>query len=244
MKHLDLFSGIGGFYYGFRETGRIQTGAFVEIDPYCQKILRKHAPNIPIYSDITQVRIQPNQFDIISGGFPCQDVSLAAQNNQQSIMGSRSGLWNHYHRLVSEGLPKWVVIENVENLRHKGLAIILWQLANLGYDAEWRVIRAADVGLPHIRQRLWIIAHSTSRRIQGRCPFPLQGLLNFPWRANGRGAESWSLRGGFTPSPLLRAGHGIPYYVDRIRALGNSVVPAIPLVIAEAILEYENTRTA
>ena len=239
IKHLDLFSGIGGFALGLAAAEGFETKAFCDINPFCRKVLEKHWPRVPIYQDIKTVYKNPNSVDIITGGFPCQDVSVAAKGNQESILGPTSGLWIEFYRIISSILPTWVIIENVENLRNKGLNTILWQLATVGYDAEWLRIRAADVGLPHIRSRLWIIAHRTCKRLEGNSPFPLQWLRRIPWGTYGREASEWTLRGHLSPSPLLRAGHGIPDYVDRITAIGNSLVPEIVYHLGCAILHYE-----
>lgn len=239
LKVLDLFSGIGGFSLGLEATEGFHTYAFVEIDAFCRAILKKHWPTVPIYDDIRKVKIQKNHFNVLCGGFPCQDISLAAQQNQKSILGNRSGLWFEYLRLINEGLPEWVIIENVENLRNKGLNIILWQLAQIGYDAEWHVIRACDVGLPHIRERIWIIANLNSNRIQGNPKIPLQGLREVPWGENGRRSANWLNGWNFITPPLLRSCNGIPNYMDRIKSLGNSVVPQIPYEIGMAILKSE-----
>ena len=234
---LDLFSGIGGFSYGMEATGSISTKAFVEINDFCGKVLQKHWPNIPVYKDIRNVTIRKNTFDIICGGFPCQDVSCAAVGKQQSILGNRSGLWFEYLRLISEGKPTWVVIENVENLRNKGLATILQQLTALGYDAEWHIIRACDVGFPHVRKRIWIIAYLMRDGMERNSPFPLQGLRSIPWRENGRRCEDFLRRWNSTDAILLRSSNGIPNYMDRVNALGNSIIPQIAYLIATAILE-------
>lgn len=236
-KVLDLFSGIGGFSLGLEATEGFSTQAFVENNLFCQKVLHKHWPEVPIYGDIKEVATILNQFDVMCGGFPCQDVSVASSYNQNSILGTRSGLWNEYFRLICEGKPTWVIIENVENLRNKGLGIILSQLASIGYDAEWHIIRACDVGLPHVRKRLWIIAYLVRDGVEGNSPFPLQGLREISWRENGRRAETWVQRSSFTDRGLLRSSHGIPNYMDRVNALGNSIVPDIAYNIGKAILE-------
>lgn len=236
-KLLDLFSGIGGFSYGLEASDGFETQAFVEINPFCRRVLKKHWPKVPQFHDIKSISIPRGEFDAICGGFPCQDVSLAAQGNQQSILGARSGLWFHYLRLISEGLPTWVIIENVENLRHRGLEIILSQLADLGYDAEWNVIPAYAVGLPHVRQRLWIVAYLNRNGVEGDSPFPLSWLRKVSWGENGRDATNWANRPGLAEAGLLRNGHGISNYVDRIRALGNSIAPGIAYLIGKAIDE-------
>src|SRR6185436_20086755 len=158
-KVLDLFSGIGGFSLGMGAAG-FETLAFVEIDPFCQKVLRKHWRDTPIYGDIRDLTFPKGFAPVITGGFPCQDISLAAEEGN-SLLGKRSGLWFEYSRIINEVNPDCVVIENVEALRSKGLGVILRGLAHLGYDAEWHIIPAYAVGLPHIRRRLWIVAYST-----------------------------------------------------------------------------------
>jgi DNA (cytosine-5)-methyltransferase 1 len=246
VTHVDLFSGIGGFAFGFEETGRIHTQAFVENNPFCQEVLRKHWPGIPIAEDITNTSFRSITADIMSGGFPCQDVSIARGRwgTGDSILDQRSGLWWHFRRAIEEAQPKWVVIENVKALLYKGMGIILSQLADLGYDAEWRIIRACDVGLPHFRERLWVIAHRNSLGLQGSSPFPLQGLQVFPWGENGRAAQALAWRWHNSPPELLRSRNGLPRYVDRVKAIGNSIVPQIAYVIGEAILlaEEQNER--
>lgn len=239
LRHLDLFSGIGGFTLGQEPTGLFVTQAFVEISPFCGKVLKCHWPHIPLYKDIRDISIERDQFDVLSGGFPCQDVSTATKGGaQRSILGDRSGLWWEYLRLIQEALPQWVEIENVENLRRRGLAVLLAQLAELGYDAEWNVIRACDVGLPHIRKRLWILAHHRSYRVEGKSPFPLSWLRRVPWDKNIRSFTDW-LRGLDDPPPqLCRSLHGIPFGMDRLNAVGNSIVPEIAWHFGMAIREY------
>lgn len=236
-KVLDLFSGIGGFSLGLESTGEFETLAFVEIDSFCQKVLKKHWPHVPVYSDIRNIRIVENDFDVLCGGFPCQDVSLAAVGNQKSILGDRSGLWFEYLRLIREGKPTWVIIENVENLRNKGLAQILEQLAEIGYDAEWHVIPAYVAGLPHVRNRIWILAYLMRNGLQRHSPFPLQTFSRFPWRENGRNAQNFLDGWDIDNSVLLRSRNGIPNYMDRIKSLGNSVVPEIVYYLGLAIIE-------
>lgn len=244
LKVLDLFSGIGGFSLGLEATGGFQTQAFVECDPFCRAVLKKHWPHLTCYPDVRGVTIAPESFDVLCGGFPCQDVSTAGKTGPgQSLLGDRSGMWWEYYRLISEGQPTWVIIENVKNLVNQGLSVILRQLADLGYDAEWHIIRAADVGFPHIRERIWIVAHHSGHGVQGHSPFPLQRLQRVPWGENGRRASNW-LNGWPADSPrICRGGHGIPRYVDRIRSIGNSVVPQITYELGQAILEALNGPT-
>ena len=162
MRVLSLFAGIGGFDLGLERTGGFETVAFCEIDPFCQRVLAKHWPNVPCYPDVkelTSERLAADGIavDVICGGFPCQDISLAG--NGAGLAGERSGLWYEYARLVGELRPRYVIVENVAALLGRGLDAVLGSMATLGYDAEWHCIPASAVGAPHRRDRLWIVAY-------------------------------------------------------------------------------------
>ena len=177
LKLLDLFSGIGGFSYAAeRIVGGYETTQFVEIDSYCQSVLRKNFPNTPIHDDIKTFTAKRGEFDVLTAGFPCQDLSVAGR--QKGIgEGTRSGLFYEIIRLLGEIQPKFVLFENVRNLlsHEKGVTFqeILFQIAKAGYDAEWSVVSAKDLGACHKRERLWIIAYPFSDGVQGR----LQGSI-------------------------------------------------------------------
>ena len=157
MKHLDLFSGIGGFALAARWVGW-ETVGFCEIDPYCQKVLRKHWPDVPIYEDVKKLDGRTvGHVDIITGGFPCQDISYAGKG--AGILGERSGLWSELCRIIGEVRPRYAVLENVAALLNRGLDRVAGDLAEIRYDAEWHCISAAHVGAPHLRDRVWIIAY-------------------------------------------------------------------------------------
>ena len=176
MKMLDLFAGIGGFSYAAHKlVGGFTTTQFVEIDPYCQSVLRKNFPDIPIHDDIKTFTGKPGQFQVITAGFPCQDLSVAGK--QRGIgEGTRSGLFYEIIRLLGEIQPEFVLFENVRNLlSHEGgttFQEVLFQIAKAGYDAEWSIVSARDVGGCHLRERVWIIAYpkhngsSTPKRIR------------------------------------------------------------------------------
>ena len=172
LKLLDLFSGIGGFSYAAEKiVGGYKTTQFVEIDPYCQSVLHKNFPNIPIHDDIKTFKAKKGQFDVLTAGFPCQDLSVAGR--QKGIgEGTRSGLFYEIIRLLGEIQPKFVLFENVRNLlsHEKGATFqeILFQIAKAGYDAEWSIISAKDLGACHKRERIWIIAYPFSDRVQSR----------------------------------------------------------------------------
>lgn len=160
LNVLDIFSGIGGFSIGL-EAASMQTVAFCEINPFCQKILKKHWPSVPMFSDVTTIHKEDLKalppIDVIAGGFPCQDISVAGK--QKGIEAKRSGLWKEFVRLINEIRPKYAIIENVANLRSTGLISVLQDLWEIGYNAEWHCIPASAFGAPHRRDRIWIIAH-------------------------------------------------------------------------------------
>jgi len=171
MKVLDLFSGIGGFSLGLERTGGFETVAFCEIDKKARQVLKKHWKDVPIFEDVTTLRgDQIGTVDVICGGFPCQDISLAGRG--AGLEGERSGLWFEFHRLIKEIRPQWVIAENVSALRSRGLDAVLRSLAEIGYDAEWHCIPAAAIGAPHQRDRIWIVAYP---QLHGRSTTTLAG---------------------------------------------------------------------
>ena len=167
MNVLDLFSGIGGFSLGLERAG-FQTVAFCENEPFCQQVLHKHWPDVPIYDDVRELsrgRLDADGIagiDVICGGFPCQDISVAGQG--AGIEGERSGLWSEFARLIGEIRPRYVIVENVSALLGRGLGTVLGDLAALGYDAEWHCIPASACGAPHRRDRVWILGYASEQR--------------------------------------------------------------------------------
>jgi DNA (cytosine-5)-methyltransferase 1 len=160
---LDLFSGIGGFSLGLERAG-MRTVAFCEIEPFARRVLAKHWPNVPCYTDVRELsggRIAADgiSVDVICGGFPCQDISVAGKG--AGLEGARSGLWFEYARIIGEVRPRHVIVENVSALLHRGLDRVLGDLAALGYDAEWHCIPASAIGAPHRRDRIWIVADAS-----------------------------------------------------------------------------------
>jgi len=165
MRVLDLFAGIGGFSLGLEKAG-FETVAFCEIDPYAQSVLKKNWPGIPVYDDvrcITADRLISDGIgvDVITGGFPCQDISVAG--NQKGIDAERSGLWSECARLLGELRPRYAIFENVTNLLNgdggNWFKRVLWDISQIGYDAEWHCIPASAVGAYHHRDRVWIVAY-------------------------------------------------------------------------------------
>ena len=163
LSVFDIFSGIGGFSLGLEKAG-MQTVAFCEINPFCQKILKKHWSSVPVFSNVTALTKEDftslPKIDVIAGGFPCQDISCAGK--QIGISGKRSGLWKEFRRLIHAIKPSYAIIENVANLRGNGLVTVLQDLWEIGYNAEWHCIPASAFGAPHRRDRIWIIAYPIS----------------------------------------------------------------------------------
>jgi DNA (cytosine-5)-methyltransferase 1 len=225
---LDLFSGIGGFSLGLERAG-MRTVAFCEIEPFCQRVLKKHWPEVPVFGDVRALTAdQVGQVEVICGGFPCQDISLAGSG--AGIEGRRSGLWTEYARLIGELQPRYVVVENVAILLGRGMGRVLGDLASLGFHAEWHCIPASYVGAPHSRDRLWIIADRDEGAVRPRWQPRLQDSDKADWP-----------RLVFTGGG--RSDDGIPDWLDRVGACGNAVVPYIAELIGRAIVEHERGRT-
>lgn len=174
FKVLDLFSGIGGFSLGLERSGGFEAVAFCEIDPFPRRVLAKHWPEVPIYNDVCQLtadilRRDGIAVDVITGGFPCQDLSVAGKQRGMGE-GTRSGLWSEIIRLVGELRPSYVIVENVAALlsgpserRGGWFGRVLGDLAECGYDAEWENIPASALGAPHRRERVWLVAFPNCR---------------------------------------------------------------------------------
>jgi|TARA_R110000796_G_C14532088_1_gene431988 site-specific DNA-cytosine methylase len=161
MKVFDIFSGSGGYSLGFEQSG-METVAFCEYEEYAKRVLKKNWQGVPIYGDVTTVTGEDLKrdgvdFDLICGGFPCQDISIAGKN-KGIIEGERSGLWREFRRLIDETKPKYAVIENVSALLSRGLNVILQDLAEIGYDATWTMCDSQYFGVPQRRRRVYILA--------------------------------------------------------------------------------------
>ena len=162
LRVLDLFSGIGGFSLGLERTGGFETVAFCEIEKFPRRVLKKHWPEVPCFEDITTSDFGSiGPVDMVTAGFPCQDISLAGKG--AGLAGERSGLFWHILRTVRMvGRPK-LLLENVAALLDRGMGSVLGALASVGYDAEWHCIPASAVGAPHRRDRLWIVGNPNNQ---------------------------------------------------------------------------------
>jgi DNA (cytosine-5)-methyltransferase 1 len=308
LRFGSLFAGIGGLDLGLERAG-MECRWQVEIDPFCQKVLAKHWPKVKRYDDIRTVNgAELEPVDLICGGSPCQDISTAGKGI--GIIGSRSGLWTEFARLVREIRPQFVFAENVTALRNRGLALVLQDLREIGFDAEWHCIPASSFGAPHQRDRIWIVAYREGRfqraiirgnpkrdiqahaadvdsivRDHGRCGEPgsaqtpgtqcvsvRQGLLRGEKAADTyseplvRAAIARGERHAWTSEPgVVRTFHGfsaeldgclngtdwsdgwehgvpcmarsVPNRVNRIKSLGNSVVPQVAQWLGHRIME-------
>ncbi len=269
----SLFAGIGGFDLGFERAG-FEIKWQVEIDPFCRAVLAKHWPGVRRYEDVRTVH-EPGmcrdvpcehclpRVDVLVGGFPCQDISVAGAG--AGIGGARSGLWSEYARIVSEIRPAYVVVENVSALLGRGLGRVLGDLATLGYDAEWDCIPASALRAPHQRDRVWIVAYPNDQRkpqpegreqdergLVSHCgkamAYPYaprsQERLVFagisPCSGRDDDGQDAALGDWWAIEPNVgRVAHGVPNRVDRLRGLGNSIVPQIAEWIARRIIEAE-----
>lgn len=243
MNVLDLFSGIGGFSLGLERAG-MRIVAFCEIEHHLQLILRRRWPNVPIYGDVRNLSAQHLTADriginVIAGGFPCQDISIAGGN--AGIYGERSGLWSEYARLIDELRPSYAIVENVAMLLSRGLGKVLGDLAALRYDAEWHCVPSAYVGARHIRDRVWIIAYPHGNRQQGPayfgdCLAQSLGAYHRSAPIGDNGQIDWE---GWASEPaFLGKDDDVPGWAYRVDALGNAVVPKIPEIIGRAIMRH------
>jgi DNA (cytosine-5)-methyltransferase 1 len=252
LRVMDLFSGIGGLSLGLKQAGGFRTVAYCEIDPYCRKVLQARMRDgaldtAPICTDIRRLDGVPwrGHVDLICGGFPCQDVSNAGL--RAGIEGERSGLWGEMYRLVCEVRPSFVFVENVSALLIRGFDRVLGELAKGGYDAEWICLRASQFGGYHERERVWIVAyrpgqHGAAHDLLGESaawgPQIESGRLH-RLAVAVRGKQPGARLDG--EPRLVRLVHGVPDRVDRTKAAGNCVYPAVAEWIGKRIGEMNKS---
>jgi DNA (cytosine-5)-methyltransferase 1 len=243
MTFGSLFAGIGGMDLGLERAG-MKCSWQVEISEYATRVLAKHWPDVPRFRDVREVgRHNLSDVDLICGGFPCQDISSAGK--QEGITGARSGLWSEYFRIICELQPRFVLVENVAALLVRGLDRVLGNLASCGYDAEWQVLSACQFGLPQTRERLFIIAYPQSQHVTTPIFNRTQEIFT------GHSNQFCEIGSGCVCSGVSRHAEGhegkprvprvtdvFPSGLDRLRGLGNAVVPQVAQWIGERIIEH------
>jgi len=230
VNELALFAGAGGGILGGHLLGW-RTVCAVEWEPYAAGVLAARQndgilPPFPIWDDIQTFDGKPWRgiVDVVSGGFPCQDISAAGRG--AGLDGERSGMWREMARVVSEVRPRFVFVENSPMLTVRGGARVIADLTALGYDAQWDVMGAADVGAPHQRDRVWILAHSAGERQQkpgerGHSCYSQAHCCREAGHAHND-SQRWRIEPG-----VGRVAHGVAARVDRLKAIGNGQVPAV-----------------
>lgn len=226
LNGLDLFSGIGGMSLALRDY--VRTIAYCEIDAYCQGVLLSRQVSgdlcaAPIWDDVKT--LSSGKFcckiNIISAGFPCQDISIAGLG--KGLAGERSGLFFEILRLAKEIKPNFIFLENVPAIRSKGGLQVVREIAELGYDCKWCIISAKSVGAPHKRERWFLLAYSKSQRFQEERQ-PLREETQQP-RFDSNTKHTTCNKREEGPPAFYRMDDDVSYRVDRVKALGNAVVP-------------------
>ena len=299
LRHLDLFSGIGGFSLGLEATGAFETIAFCDIEKYCLEVLEKRFPHVPRYTDLRELNYErlradgiisdTKKIDIITGGYPCQPFSVAGRKKGEE---DPRHLWPEYFRLVQELRPTWVIGENVSGHIKLGLDTVIENLEAEGYAVRPFSISASSVGANHQRERVWIVAHLEDTRQHSRGIEPSRDQESIrpgspektewaadadktsgsseggeitsttsevansdsqrgrSWEANRQDAEDvrepsrrpWDGWWDIEPN-VGRVAHGVSKRVDRLKSLGNSLVPSIPYYIGLSIIQSYMANT-
>jgi len=233
MKGLSLFSGIGGLDLAFEWAGG-EVAAMCEINPYCQKVLKNHWPDVPLFEDIKELKAENvGTVDIIYGGFPCQPFSVAGL--QKGKEDDRY-LWPHFSRMVGELKPRWIVAENVPGILRIAADDVCSDLERQGYEVGIFDYEASAVGAQHKRERIFFVAHAGRALLQRSVK---QGTLQNEIRERTADKPERSSRQWQSEPRLDRVAHGIPNRLDRLRALGNAVVPQQVYPIFKAIIEAD-----
>ena len=225
----SLFSGIGGLELGLERAGLGPVLWQAEIDPFCRRVLAKHWPGADRYESVQSVDIRHTPMvDLICGGFPCQNISSANIKTRDGLSGAKSGLWGEFRRIVDDLQPRWVVVENSPEWR-SWLPDVELDLREMGYGTKSYRVAAENVGAPHARPRVFAIAYANSERE------PASAIDAQVARVREASAALWDGREG--PPRGYRVDDGVPRGVDRSRALGNAVVPAVAEAIGRVIAE-------
>ena len=236
LTHGSLFSGIGGFEEGAERAG-IKTLWNCEFETFQRSILTKHYKDNEQYTDVRIANIS-TKVDIISGGFPCQDISVAGK--MEGIKGERSGLWSEMFRITRDIRPKYVIIENSPALLIRGFERVLCDLSEIGYSTEWQCISNSAFGYPHKRERLYAIAYSNEIGLQSDlCEQRATNSIFRKWTSNQNDGYTLSKRiHEIGPSEVIRNGNGFQFWTHRVGSVGNSVNPTIAHYLFECIKKH------
>lgn len=261
INELALFAGAGGGILGGKLLGW-RTVCAVERDEYAASVLVQrqndgHLEPFPIWDDVCTFDGRPwrGRVDVVSGGFPCQDISSAGKG--AGIEGERSGLWMEMARIIGEVRPRFAFVENSPMLTSRGLGRVLGDLASMGYNAEWGVVGAHHAGAPHRRDRIWIVGTDTTvERLEGHRPDARKQEIDQSWHVGGKISDASSRRhrpqakeiqprrdGSLlcdwweTEPELGRVAYGVASRVDRLRAIGNGQVPAVARIAFQILRE-------
>ena len=290
LRHFDVCSGIGGFALGFRWAALSEPVAFCEIDPYCQKVLAKNFPNIPIFNDVKELvndrpestRTIPDH-DILTSGYPCQPFSVAGQRRGEE---DERNIWRFVFEIVKRKHPTWCVFENVYGHIAMGLDQVLHDMESEGYTTQTFVVPACSLNAPHKRDRLWIVCNLADTESEGLQGFNKRSptisterdeITDIGTKGSGdkdvanskcmgresgtsvreelareeshgkfnnrsaNGSAQERARSWWDVEPNVgRVAYGIPSRVDRLRGLGNAIIPAIAMQIGLSIKEAMN----
>ena len=240
MNELALFAGAGGGILGGHLLGW-RTVCAVEVDAYARSVLLARQrdwllPRFPIWDDVRTFDGKPwrGQIDVVSGGFPCQDISPAG--GKLGLDGERSGLWTEMARIIGEVEPRFAFVENSAALLVRGVDRVLGDLADLGFDARWGIVGADDCGLPHERKRVWIVANAKGQGLEERRNGPEEGAAAHRAEKKPRGDRLAGCGSASALAPwadwpaesvLLGGAHGVANRMDRMRVIGNGQVPRV-----------------
>ena len=222
LTHGSLFSGIGGFELG-ATWANIETIWNCEIKDWNRKILNERYPTTKQYNDIRELQ-SPEYVDIISGGFPCQDISIS-NTKAGGIKASRSGIWSEMFRIIWNVRPKYVIIENSSAITFRGLERVLCDLSEIGYDAEWQCLSGTNFGIQQGRERAYIIAYPNCIGCEGQPKE--QMVFTQPPQQFMRVAPGWRTRRDLPEPKSFRKANDIPGGLHRVKGLGNAVMPVI-----------------
>jgi DNA (cytosine-5)-methyltransferase 1 len=244
LRELALFAGAGGGILGGKLLGW-QTVCAVENEPYARDVLLARQNDgcleaFPIWDDVRTFDGRPWRgiVDVVSGGFPCQDISAAGKG--AGIEGERSGLWTEFARIIGEVQPSFVFVENSPMLASRGLGTVLGDLAAMGFDAEWGVLGAHHSGAPHKRDRIWILARDSdcdsepTQSVHDEAP-RVPGLDVSDTHTDACSPSWWK-----SEPNVGRVAHGLAARVDRLRCIGNGQVPAVAALAWETLIERFN----